>query len=110
MAKLHSDVERERSAKLMQRSGAQSGDPAESALATAAEPFIDGNGAAKFLSVKRRQLLQMARTGQIPAHTLGDCKRRQWRFRLSELSDAMTNGKTVTPANGNKKTGARNLN
>ena len=30
----------------------------------------------------------MARAGEIPAHPLGQGKRKQWRFRLSELADA----------------------
>jgi Helix-turn-helix domain len=49
------------------------------------EPFVDTIRAAEFLSVKPRWLLGLARAGKIPAHPLGDGKRRVWRFRLSEL-------------------------
>ena len=40
------------------------------------------------LVITRRHLLEMARAGEIPAHAIGHGKRKQWRFRLSELADA----------------------
>ena len=57
------------------------------------ERFVDAATAAAFLSITRRQLLMMARTGAIPAYpaSLGS-RRKQWRFRLSELAVAMTKG------------------
>ena len=57
------------------------------------EPFVDGECAAKFLAIERRQLLAMARSGAIPAYpaSLGS-RRKQWRFRLSELATAITKG------------------
>jgi excisionase family DNA binding protein len=49
------------------------------------EPYVDADRAAAFLSVSRKTLLALARSGQIPAHPIGDRKRRTWRFRLREL-------------------------
>ena len=70
----------------------------------ALEPFVDAECAATFLAIGRRQLLAMARSGAIPAYpaSLG-CRRKQWRFRLSELAAAITKGleKTVSQ-NGNR--------
>jgi excisionase family DNA binding protein len=59
------------------------------------EPFVAADTAARFLSITRRRVLQMARAGEIPAHPIGRGKRKQWRFRLSELADAFV---TETPA------------
>jgi hypothetical protein len=53
------------------------------------EPFVDAAKAAEFLSIKPRRLLDLARAGKIPAHPLGDGKRRVWRFRFSELAHSM---------------------
>ncbi len=53
------------------------------------ERFVDALVAAKFLSIKPRQLLELARKGTIPAYPLGDGQRRLWRFRLSDLAQAM---------------------
>lgn len=57
------------------------------------ERFVDAETAASFCSITRRQLLMMARTGAIPAYpaSLGS-RRKQWRFRLSELAIAITKG------------------
>lgn len=52
------------------------------------EAFVDANKAAEFLFINRRRVLEMARTGNIPAHPIGNGKRKTWRFRLSELADA----------------------
>ena len=55
------------------------------------EPFVDSQKAAEFLSIEPRQLLRLARAGQLPGYplSLGKGKRHVWRFRLSELADAM---------------------
>lgn len=62
------------------------------------EHFVDAAVAATFLSIPRRQLLALARSGAIPAHpaSLGS-RRKQWRFRLSEVAAAIIKGlkKTV---------------
>jgi hypothetical protein len=53
------------------------------------EPFVDAARAAEFLSLKPRRVLELARSGELPAHPLGGGVRRIWRFRLSELATAM---------------------
>jgi hypothetical protein len=53
------------------------------------EPFVDATKAAEHLSVTRRYLLDCARRGDVPAYRLGTGKRKVWRFRISELSDAL---------------------
>jgi hypothetical protein len=50
------------------------------------ESFVNAARAAEFLAIKPRWLLELARAGKIPAHPLGDGKRRVWRFRLSEIA------------------------
>jgi hypothetical protein len=50
------------------------------------ERFGSADRAAEHLSVTRRWLIDEARAGRLPAHPLGRGKRKQWRFRLSELS------------------------
>jgi hypothetical protein len=52
------------------------------------ERFVDAEEAAKFLSLNRRRILDLARAGKLPGHPLGDGARRMWRFRLSELAVA----------------------
>jgi hypothetical protein len=54
------------------------------------EPFVDAERAAAFIGLQRRRLMQMARAGEIPAHPIGTGQRRTWRFRLTELSQAIT--------------------
>jgi hypothetical protein len=53
------------------------------------EPFVDADQAAAFLSIPRRRLLELARLGELPGHPIGRGKRRIWRFRLSELAQAL---------------------
>jgi hypothetical protein len=54
------------------------------------EPFVDANRAAEFLVITRRHLLELARAGDIPAYPIGTGKRKTWRFRLSEIADAIS--------------------
>jgi hypothetical protein len=61
------------------------------------EPFVDANRAAEFLVITRRHLLEMARAGEIPAHPIGSGKRKNWRFRLSEIADAVSTTKAYEP-------------
>jgi excisionase family DNA binding protein len=56
----------------------------------ALERFVDADQAAKFLSLNRRRILELARAGKLPAHPIGDGARRLWRFRLSELANALS--------------------
>jgi len=53
------------------------------------EGFVDADEAAKFLSLNRRRILELARAGKLPGHPIGDGARRVWRFRLSELAAAV---------------------
>ena len=53
------------------------------------ERFVDANEAARFLSITRRRVLDLARRGILPAHPIGLGARRVWRFRLSELAAAL---------------------
>jgi excisionase family DNA binding protein len=53
------------------------------------EYYVDAEEAAKFLDIYRRTVLQMARDGIIPAHPLGNGRRKQWRLLLSELDEWM---------------------
>jgi len=54
------------------------------------EPFVDADRASEFLSLTRRRILELARSGKLPGHPLGDGVRRVWRFRLSEIADAVS--------------------
>jgi hypothetical protein len=53
------------------------------------EPFVDATKAAKFLCLRPRRVLELARSGAIPAHPIGSGSRQVWRFRLSELSSTI---------------------
>jgi hypothetical protein len=55
----------------------------------ALERFVDADEAAMFLSTTRRRILDLTRAGKLPGHPLGDGAKRVWRFRLSELANAM---------------------
>lgn len=59
------------------------------------EPFVDAEIGAKFLSVSRRRLLELARSGQVPGHPIGRGMRKTWRFRLSELAEAIRKENTM---------------
>lgn len=48
------------------------------------EPYVDETVVANFLGITRRQVLQLARKHQIPAHPIAN-QRKTWRFRLSEI-------------------------
>jgi hypothetical protein len=57
------------------------------------EPFVTADDVAAYLSVKRRQVLEMRKKGIIPAHPLGTGKRRKvWRYRISEVDAAVSSG------------------
>ncbi len=53
------------------------------------EAFVDADEAAKFSSLARRRVLDLARAKKLPGHPIGDGARRVWRFRLSELAAAI---------------------
>jgi hypothetical protein len=54
------------------------------------ERFVDADRASEFLSLTRRRILELARSGKLPGHPVGDGRRRVWRFRLSELANAVS--------------------
>jgi hypothetical protein len=59
---------------------------------THTECFVDADAVAAFLCVERRQVLEMARRKVIPAHPLmgqGKGTRNTWRFRLTEVANAI---------------------
>jgi excisionase family DNA binding protein len=58
----------------------------------ALEPYVGPEEAAEFLKTNRLKIIRMARSGTLPAHPLGTGKRRQWRFKLSELDKHMQHG------------------
>jgi hypothetical protein len=54
------------------------------------EPFVSAEAAARFLGIKRRMLLDLARKGIAGAYSLGTGDiRKTWVFRLSELGVAI---------------------
>jgi len=53
------------------------------------ERFVDADEAAKFLSLTRRRVLDLARAGKLPAYPIGDGLRRMRLFRLSEIAAAI---------------------
>jgi hypothetical protein len=53
------------------------------------ERFVDADEVARFLSLTRRRVLDLARERKVPAHPIGDGVRCVWRFRLSELAAAV---------------------
>jgi len=63
-----------------------------------AEPFVSAEEAARFLSVKRRYLLALARRGLAGAYALGTGTMREvWVFRLSELATAVEEQRHLIP-------------
>ena len=61
------------------------------------ESFVDADEAARFLSLTRRRILELARADRLPGHPIGDGARRVWRFRLSELAAAVTRNVFTSP-------------
>jgi hypothetical protein len=53
---------------------------------TQPEPFVDAVETGRFLQLRPRRVLELARQGVIPAYPLGTGSRRVWRFRLSEVA------------------------
>lgn len=58
------------------------------------EPFVDAIQGAEFLGIRPRRLLELVRAGHLPGHPIGQGRRKTWRFRLSELAEAMAQEKT----------------
>jgi hypothetical protein len=49
--------------------------------------FLDSRGAAAHLLLDEKTITRWARKGYIPAHPLGEGKRKSWRFIKQELND-----------------------
>lgn len=63
------------------------------------ERFVDADEAGRFLGLRRARVLELARRGFLPGHPIlggGQQRRRVWRFRLSELSVALTQASAET--------------
>jgi hypothetical protein len=59
------------------------------------EPFVSAEEAARFLCVKRRSILELARRGMTGAYALGTGRKRKiWVFRLSELAASIALNET----------------
>jgi excisionase family DNA binding protein len=62
------------------------------------EPFVDPNEVAKYLKIRRRQVLEMTRLGVLPAYPLGiGLNRKVWRYKLSEVDAAVSSGVNRPP-------------
>ena len=62
------------------------------------ERFVSADEAARFLSVTRRYVLELARRGIAGAYPIGTGNERKvWVFRLSELAQAVTQKASATP-------------
>jgi hypothetical protein len=71
----------------------------------APEPFVSADKAARFVSVKRRFLLELARRGIGGAYALGTgTKRKVWVFRLSELAASLARNERLSPNSSNRCT------
>jgi hypothetical protein len=62
-----------------------------------AEPFVDAVETGRFLQLRPRRVLELARQGVIPAYPLGTGPRRVWRFRLSEVASALRSASVNYP-------------
>jgi excisionase family DNA binding protein len=57
------------------------------------EPFVTANEVAEHLKITRRQVLEMARKNQLPAHPVSfGSRRKMWRFKLTEVDQAIASG------------------
>jgi excisionase family DNA binding protein len=64
------------------------------------EPFVTAERVADFLGITRRQILQMARAGTIPAHPISGRKRHVWVFRISEVTRRIANRSRMNSLGG----------
>jgi predicted site-specific integrase-resolvase len=63
-------------------------------------PLLNPEQAAKVLQMDRRTLIYWARRGYVPAHPMGEGKRKMWRFVESELVEwvkEQRNGAPIQP-------------
>lgn len=63
-------------------------------LSDMTEPFVSAEIAAKHLAISLRRLLDLVRSGDLPAYPLAwGRKRNVWRFRLSDLEKSLEDRK-----------------
>lgn len=65
------------------------GNPEQPKPGMAPEAFVDAIVAGRFLGLRPRRVLELARRGALPAYPIGNGARRVWRFLLSELASAV---------------------
>lgn len=65
------------------------GKPDKPKASVAPEAFVDAIEAGRFLGLRPRRVLELARRGALPAYPIGNGARRVWRFLLSELASAV---------------------
>jgi predicted site-specific integrase-resolvase len=58
-------------------------------MSTEREPFVDAEKAAEFIGFNPNTVTRFAREGKLPGHPIGSGPRKTWRFRLSELEEAL---------------------
>jgi excisionase family DNA binding protein len=62
------------------------------------EPFVTANEVAEHLKITRRQVLEMARKNQLPAHPISFGRQRKiWRFKLTEVDQLIASGTPKPP-------------
>jgi excisionase family DNA binding protein len=72
--------------------------PALVSQPAAPERFVSAEEAARFLSVTRRYVLELARKGIAGAYAIGTGNQRKvWVFRLSELAESITRKEITAP-------------
>jgi excisionase family DNA binding protein len=85
-----------------QKAGAECVSP-HSLDAIQPEPFVTANEVAEHLKITRRQVLEMARKNQLPAHPISFGRQRKiWRFKIIEVDQAVASG-TPKPANADSQ-------
>ena len=72
----------------------------QDSLDNSLEEYVDARHAAKYLSISSKKLLALARSGHVPAHGIGEHKRRMWRPPLGapSLDANKRGGKREKPA------------
>jgi excisionase family DNA binding protein len=74
---------------IQDRARSSNNEPVANLAQLSLEPYVDADCAAAFLNTNRLKVIRMARSGCLPAYPLGTGKRRQWRFKRSELDNYM---------------------
>lgn len=69
-----------------------------------AEQPLDAKNAALILKMNSRTLVHWARRGYVPAHPLGEGKRRIWRFFESELLEWVRDRESSNPHQSGRST------